>query len=304
MAKCLVLGGGGFIGSHICEELMSLGHEVSAFGTFRRGEQNLKGMKVKVIKGDYRNPTDIRSALEGKEYVFVNVTMSFPRSDVHNTIADIENTIKPSIELFGACVEAGVKEVLYGSTIGVYGESKGEPFKETDAPSPLFPYAINKLTVEHYLGHFGRFHGLNYKILRYSACYGERQALNQGTGVINNFLNSVKEGQPLRIHGDGSMKRDLTYVKDIASGAVALMGKETKHKIFNIGSGKLYSLKDYVAAIEKVVGKTVDKLYEESITDASIMINDISRIKKEIGWKPKFELEEGIKRTWEWVRST
>jgi len=180
MAKCLVLGANGFIGSHLVDSLARAGHSVRAFDRFSSEPLFQENAKIDIFRGDFLNMHDLSEALKGVAYVFHFISTTTPVTAENDPLIDIETNIRMSIELFRACVEAKVKRVIFASTGGaIYGEAHDKPHAEEDIPKPVSPYAIGKLTIEHYLRYFKVKHDLDSIILRISNPYGERQPLHR-----------------------------------------------------------------------------------------------------------------------------
>jgi len=307
MLRCLVLGGNGFIGSHLAEGLVKAGYDVRIFDNFKRGTKNLDAIidKIEIIKGDFWNEDDVCDALKDIDFLFHYISTTTPATAIKNPIYDIESNIIGSVKLFQNAVLNNVKKIIFPSSGGtIYGDSTGVPMKETDPLNPINPYAISKLTIEKYLHYFNQAHGMDYTILRYSNPYGERQNPSGKQGVIPIFLNKIKHGEQPVIYGDGSMVRDYIYVKDAIDATLSVFNKKTTEKIFNVGSGVAVSLNELIEIMSDIVGQKILPDYiENSGTYIPKIVLDISTIKNNSGWKPATELSEGVNKTWKWVKS-
>lgn len=301
MAKVLVLGANGFIGSHLVDSLISKGHIVRAFDRFSSGDVSFNTSEdVEVFAGNYLNSDDLRQALKGIEYVFHFISTTTPASAENDPTIDIDTNIRMSVELFQLCVEAGVKRVIFASTGGaIYGLSESDtPHKEEDLALPVSPYAIGKLTIEHYLRYFRVKHGLQSTVFRISNPYGERQPFHRKQGVIPIFLENIHRGLPLTILGDGTMVRDYVYVKDVTDAISSIFEGEFTYDIYNLGSGAGKSINDIVAAV-----KTVTQVYPEIVhvdtpsTYTHKVVLDTSRFVQEFGRADVTSLQDGIART-------
>jgi len=307
MEACLVLGGNGFIGSHLAEGLVNAGYDVTILDNFKRGTKNLDAIidKIEIIKGDFWNEDDVCDALKDIDFLFHYISTTTPATATKNPIYDIESNIIGSVKLFQNAVLNNVKKIIFPSSGGtIYGNSTGVPMKETDLLNPINPYAISKLTIEKYLYYFNQAHGMDYTILRYSNPYGERQNPSGKQGVIPIFLNKIKHGEQPVIYGDGSMIRDYIYVKDVIDATLAILKKKTNAKVFNVGSGYGVSLNELIDVMSDVVGQKILPDYiENSSTYIQKIVLDISKIQTKTDWEPTTELSEGICKTWEWIKA-
>lgn len=308
MAKCLVLGANGFIGSHLVDSLVEAGHSVRAFDRFSSGVVKFKeSPKVEVMAADYLNRADLKEALKGVKYVFHFISTTTPVTAENDPVIDIETNIRMSVELFQLCVDAKVKRVLFASTGGaIYGASDHSiAHNENDPTFPVSPYAIGKLTIENYLRYFSTKFGLDYVVYRIANPYGERQPLRRKQGVIPIFLDQVRNDLPLTIYGNGGMVRDYIYVKDVADMICGVFERSHKYNTYNIGSGSGNTLNDIVGAIREVTGKKVKTNHEPvPATFVDKVILDVSRFEDEFGIRPQTPLLEGIRATYEHILKT
>ncbi len=307
MARCLILGGNGFIGSHLAEGLVKKGYDVRVFDSFQTGMTNLETIKgkIEIIKGDFLNHADVLEALKGMDYIFHYISTTAPATAIKDPIYDVQTNVVGAVRLLQLAVASKVKRVIFPSSGGtVYGEPTSLPVHETHALNPMDPYGISKLAIEKYLSYFNRAYGLDYLILRYSNPYGERQNPHGQQGVIPVFLNRIKMGERPLIYGDGSMERDYIYVGDAAEATIAALEKQTAYKIFNVGSGAGTSLNQLVGIMSGVTGKKIEPAYApDTAVRVQKILLDVSRMRDEVGWKPITSLQEGIERTWRWINS-
>lgn len=303
MSRCLVLGANGFIGSHVVDRLVDQGHIVRAFDRFDSPDTIFKDSdNIEKFSGDFLNNEDVAKALEGIEYVFHFISTTNPASAENNPLVDVDTNIKHSILLFQACIHNKIKRLIFASTGGaIYGEG-ARPHIESDTPLPVSPYAIGKLTIEHYLRYFRVKHGLDSVVLRISNPYGERQPFKRKQGVIPIFLENIAAGKPLPVMGDGTMVRDYIYVKDVANMTVELFNKKLLHDTYNIGSGKGESLNELIDIISKITKKkiTIERQQVPSTFVDHVVLNT-NRYTKEFGLTRTTNLSEGIKSTYEYI---
>lgn len=310
MARCLVLGANGFIGSHVVDLLAENGHFIRCFDRYKSNIiqfTNHGHHDVEIFNGDFLSSKSLEEALEGIEYVFHFISTTNPIISEKDPKLDIETNIRYSVELLELCVKKRVKRVIFASTSAIYGDHPeiDAPIQEDTKLQPISPYAIGKLAIEQYFRFFKKKYGLDHLILRVSNPYGARQNILGGQGVIPTFLNCVRNNEPVTIYGDGSMVRDYIFVKDLAKVIAHIFDKETKHSVYNVGSGKGHSVLQIVAAIEKVVGKTLEQQHVEAPASfVKKIILDTTRLESEFGVHCNTTLEEGIEKTWERIQET
>jgi UDP-glucose 4-epimerase len=306
MAKCLVVGANGFIGSHLVDKLVQKGEDVRAFDRFGEKPVNfLPNDHIEQVAGNFLNRADLNSALEGIDYVFHLVSTTTPATAENDPLIDIETNIRMSVEFLEECAEHNVKKVIFASSSSVYGDiDSNEPISETVAPEPVSPYTIGKLTIEHYLRYFKRKHNLNSVSYRISNPYGERHSPINRQGVIPIFLHRIANNEPITLLGDGSMVRDYLYVEDLA-GLIAASFEDAKMPLYNLGSGQGVSLNELIETIKNVTQREIQiEQSPKPPTFVQKVVLDISRFKNEFGIAPKTSLEDGIRKTWEYVLKT
>lgn len=302
MARCVVLGANGFIGSHLVDSLVSFGHDVRAFDRFSNHTRKFSAEQVEVVSGDFLNRHDLAEAIRGMEYVFHFISTTTPISAEDDPIIDIETNVKQSVELFQECVHQKIKGVIFASTGGaIYGSGYSDKVNEEALPQPVSPYAIGKLTIEHYLRYFSKKHDLKSVSYRISNPFGERQSMSAKQGVIPIFLWHIAHGEPITVLGDGSMVRDYIYVKDVADMIAQSFDKATK-STYNLGSGRGVSVNELVSVIKKMANHKVDIRFKDSpATFIEKVVLDTTRFTNEFDIRPKVYLEDGIKDTWRYV---
>ena len=208
------------------------------------------------------------------------------------------------MRLYKNSVDFGVKRIVFSSTGGaLYGQVDEIPADE-DAPiRPICAYGVAKYCTEQYLDYFKRLYGIERVILRYANVYGPRQDPLGEAGVVAIFTGRILRGEPITIFGDGNQTRDYTYIEDIVSAnLLALNGKEG---IYNIGTGVETSVNELVHIFEKLLGKKIEHIYAAKRQgEVDRIALDIAKAKKELGFEPKYNVEEGIKKTIEWYKKT
>lgn len=307
MSRCLVLGANGFIGGHLVERLAARGYEIRAFDRFGNRPLNFTvSNKVETFTGDFLNRADLKEALRGIDFVFHLISTTTPATAENDPLIDVDTNIRSSIELLEECVSQKIKKVFFASTGGaIYGDADvQQPIAETVTPQPVSPYAIGKLTIEHYLRYFNRKHGLQTLVFRISNPYGERHSPVNRQGVIPIFLHQIAEGQPITVLGDGSMVRDYLYVGDVAE-LIAQTFEKATQPLYNLGSGQGVALNELVEVIQRVTKREVKIEHKpKPTTFVQKAVLDISRFKDEFGLMPHTSLEDGIRKTWKYVLTT
>lgn len=302
--KSLVLGGGGFIGTHLVGRLLEEGHEVRVYDrTPNRFLGTPQGADY--IEGDLGNHGLIREALEDVEVVFHLVSTTLPKTSNDDPGYDVRSNLVDTLQLLESCVEAGVRKVVFTSSGGtVYGPPETVPIPEGHPTAPISSYGIVKLAIEKYLALFHHLHGLDYAALRVSNPYGPYQNPAGQQGAISVFLNRIRMGQPITIWGDGSVVRDYLYISDLVDALELAATTDTDSKLFNVGHGEGASLNELIELMDSVVDATprVEYLPARSL-DVPASVLDISLAGTELGWRPHTPLTEGIARTWEWIQS-
>ncbi len=301
MAKCLVVGGNGFIGSSLVDDLVARGHEVTAFDRFSASRVAYDSTDVRQISGDFMNRADVREAIRGQDFLFHFLSATTPASSENDPTLDIRTNIASSVELFQDAVDAGVRKVYFASTGGaIYGDQPYDTLNEDVTPLPVSPYAIGKLAIEGYLRYFHRKYGLESLSFRISNPYGPRQRAIKRQGVIPIFLHRLAEGLPLVMLGDGSMVRDYIFAEDAVRMIGETVGRPAKHAVYNIGSGAGASLSDLLEVLTTVTGiePVIDSRPVPS-TYLDRVVLDTSRYSAEFGLQSFESLESGIRKTWE-----
>jgi len=302
--KCVVVGGGGFIGSHLCEALLAKGYAVTILD--REGAPNLERLKQKgatLCIGDFFNPEDLRLALEAQDAVFHLVSTTVPQTSNDDPGYDVETNVIGTLRLLDCARTARIKKIILASSGGtVYGIPQEIPIRENHPTDPTCSYGITKLAIEKYLHLYWILYGLDYQILRLANAYGERQRPTATQGVIPVFLERALRNEEITVWGDGSVMRDYIFVSDISSALVKALTYSGEMKVFNIGSGQAHSLRDVIHIIEKVTGQPLKVKYTTGRSfDVPISVLDITRARSYLNWAPTISLFEGIARMYSWM---
>ena len=286
MSKVLVTGGSGFIGSHLVDRLIELGHSVISVDTKPRLNPNAAGRLVNI--NDRSHTVD---TYKDVDYVFHVAGQARVQPSIHNPQDSIINNVNATAKVLQLSKEAGVKRVIYSMTSSIYG-SHQPPHTEDMSPQPLSPYAVSKLAGEQLCKVYSELYGLETASLRYFNVYGPRESdFGQYTTVVKKFLQQQAAGEPLTIVGDGEQRRDFTHVYDIVEANTAAMDYrgELKGEIFNIGAGHSYSINEIANLI------SIDRQHLPArLGEARETLADNSKAKEILGWTPKLNLEDYI----------
>ncbi len=303
--KTLVLGGNGFIGSHLVDRLRREGHAVRVFD--RNEElyrQPLPG--VEYCHADFGNRTLLAEALEGVEVIFHLISTTVPKTSNDDPAFDVTSNVVETISLLEKCVHRGVRKIVFLSSGGtVYGAPDSLPVAEDHPTNPECSYGITKLSIEKYLALFHLLYDLDYVILRPSNPYGPRQNPLGIQGAISVFLGRIAAGKPIEVWGDGEIVRDYVFVEDLVDGIYRAATRTTTSRIFNLGAGAGHSLREIIGVMRRVTDAEVRVMYTARRRfDVSQIYLDIRRATGELAWQPATPLDVGIRRTWEFVRNT
>lgn len=298
--RCLVLGGKGFIGSHLVDALLRRGFAVRGFdrANIRPLNDAATAARVAWVDGDFTSEADVAGALEGCDVVYHLVSTTLPQSSNADPVFDVETNVAGSVRMLLQAVKAGVKKVVFISSGGtVYGVPQSVPITEDHPTHPICSYGITKLAVEKYLHLFKTLHGLDYAVLRLSNPFGERQRIQASQGAVAVFMGKVLRGEKIEIWGDGSVVRDYIYIGDAVSAMVLAADYAGSERIFNIGSGVGVSLRDIVKGIETVSGKKADVSYTAPRAfDVPVSVLDNTRARRALDWAPTTSFAEGLRR--------
>jgi UDP-glucuronate 4-epimerase len=316
MNTILVTGGAGFIGSHLCERLLSNGVKVICldnFDSFYDPDikiKNAEGMTKKfqdlfeLVTGDIRNPDHLKGIFQKNRVDFVIHLAA--RAGVRPSIADpllYQNVnIRGTIVLLEACKAYKIKNFIFASSSSVYGENQRVPFTEEDLDiQPISPYGATKRSGELLCYSYHHLYGMNIACLRIFTAYGPRQRPEM---AIHKFTRLIDRGEKIPIYGDGSSRRDYTYIDDLIEGILGVIRYHKGYEIYNLGESQTTSLIELIKLIEGAFGKKADiEMLELQPGDVSVTYADITKAKRMLKYQPKVKMEEGIKRFVEWYRA-
>jgi UDP-N-acetylglucosamine/UDP-N-acetyl-alpha-D-glucosaminouronate 4-epimerase len=302
----LVTGGGGFIGSNLVRALLERGDHVRVLDNFSTGSRaNLAGLDAEVIEGELRSYERVHNAVRGAEVVFhLGALGSVPRS-VQDPLTSSAVNIEGTLNVLLAARDEGVRRVVYSSSSSVYGTRRDLPVTEQTPPDPISPYGVAKLAAERYCVSFSRvYDSLETVVLRFFNVFGPRQSpFSQYAAVVPRFVTAVGSEEPITIEGDGEQSRDFTYVSNVVDASIsAARANDASGRIFNVSSGSPATVNQLADMIGRIVGKPVEKTFAPPRTgDIRESWADISAARDTLGFEPRIELDEGLRRTIEYL---
>lgn len=311
MKKYVVTGGAGFIGSALVRGLLALADgSVEVIDNLSTGRpQNLAEVSSQVAfhQADIRNFGAIRPVISGADTVFhIAAIPSVPKSIV-DPVPSHESNIDGTFNVLRACVDGGVRKVVYAASSSAYGDTEVLPKVETMSPNPKSPYAAQKLMGEYYCSAFSSCYGLDATSLRFFNVYGPRQDPGSPySGVISVFMTCLLEHKAPTIHGDGEQTRDFTYIEDVVDLVIkASSAPNVAGKVFNAGNGNRYSLNQIWDLLQKIEGVEIPALHGPSRAgDVRDSQADTTAAMRDLGHAPRFTIPEGLRRTLEWYRES
>jgi UDP-glucuronate 4-epimerase len=310
-----VTGGAGFIGSHLCERLLREGVHVICLDNFDSFyDPNIKIKNVgelvrkfpgqfEPVAGDIRNREHLQEAFK-KIQIHLVVHLA-ARAGVRPSITDPllyqDVNIRGTIVLLEACREFGIKDFVFASSSSVYGENQRVPFSEGDLDiQPISPYGATKRAGELLCYSYHHLYGMNIACLRIFTAYGPRQRPEM---AIHKFTRLVDKGKKIPMYGDGSTRRDYTYIDDLIEGLLATINRHRGFEIYNLGESQTTSLKELIELIEEALNRKANiEMLEPQPGDVSLTYADITKARQRLGYQPKVSMKEGIKRFVEWYR--
>jgi UDP-glucuronate 4-epimerase len=315
MNSILVTGGAGFIGSHLCERLLSDGVKVICLDNFDSFyDPNIKIKNVEAVKkrspelfelvtGDIRNPEHLNEVFQKTQIDFVVHLAA--RAGVRPSISDPllyqDVNIRGTIVLLEACKAHGIKNFIFASSSSVYGENQRVPFTEEDLNiQPISPYGATKRAGELLCYSYHHLYAMNIACLRIFTAYGPRQRPEM---AIQKFTRLIDRGEKVPMYGDGSSQRDYTYIDDLIDGILAVIRYHQGFEIYNLGESQTTSLKELIRLIEEALGKKANiQILEPQPGDVSMTYADITKAQRMLKYQPRVKMKEGIKRFADWYK--
>ena len=302
MARALVTGGAGFIGSNLVRGLLERGDDVRVLDNFSTGNRvNLAGLDVEIVEGELRSYERVHNAVRGREVVYhLGALGSVPRS-VQDPLTSSAVNVEGTLNVLLAARDEGVRRVVFASSSSVYGAQTRLPVDESLPTDPISPYGVAKLAAERYCVSFSRvYESFETVVLRYFNVFGPRQSpFSQYAAMVPLFITAIAAGEQVTIFGDGEQSRDFTYVANVVDATVrAADAQGANGRIFNVAAGSPASVNDVAAAIARIVGKPVEQTYAPPRPgDIRNSWADVSAACEILGYTPLVGLEEGLQRT-------
>ncbi|WP_176345130.1 GDP-mannose 4,6-dehydratase [Priestia aryabhattai] len=297
--KAVVTGGAGFIGSHLVEELVKKGMEVHVLDNMTAGNlYNVHPLAVVHVE-DICSMEAKRIILKEKpDVVFHLAAQADVARSINDPQYDADVNINGTINILEACREGALKKFIFASTSGVYGNLQKDLISEEDIAAPISYYGLSKLTAESYIRLFNNLYGIPYTILRYGNVYGPRQTAKGEGGVVAVFLDKLKKGASLNIHGNGEQTRDFIYVKDIVQANIASIQGGNQETI-QVSTTQSTSINDLLKILKQLHSSKIATFYTSArIGDIKHSCLDNRKARQMLNWQPQFNISEGIKETY------
>jgi UDP-glucose 4-epimerase len=299
MARILVTGGAGFIGSHVADSLIAAGHDVAVVDNLSTGRREFVPAQAQFFHYDINSPEAAELIRSWRPEALVHHAAQMNvRFSVADPVADAQDNILGTLNLLQASKDAQVKKVIFASTGGaIYGDEAPIPARETDAPWPESPYGIAKLAVEHYLRYYHREHGLTAICLRYANVYGPRQNGQGEAGVVAIFIEKFLAGQQPLINGDGLQTRDFVFVGDVVAANLKALDYP-RPGTFNIGTGRETDILTIYLQLQAIARSPLGPQHgpgKPGEQRRSALDSTLAR--EQLAWQPTVALEDGLSRT-------
>lgn len=304
--EILITGGAGFIGSHILAQLQGRRDmDVVVFDNLSSGSKEHVPAGMELVEGDICDEAAVDALFADHHFdavVHLAAQTMVPFS-VDHPVEDCQINLEGVLHVLEACRTHGTGHILFSSSAAVYGDNLHIPLKETERLVPTSPYGITKMATEHYLRVYHELYGMDATVFRFANVYGERQGEKGEGGVVSIFCKLLSQRQGITVFGDGNQTRDFVYAGDIAQAIIRALPLKGCHTM-NVSTGQETSINDLIRSFEKAVGYTVPVQYTAPRTGdilRSVLSNEA--LKRDLGFVPEMDLEEGIRRTYDWYRS-
>ncbi|MEA2905395.1 MAG: UDP-glucose 4-epimerase [Alphaproteobacteria bacterium] len=302
-ARCLVIGGGGFIGINLSNALARAGAQVDAYGR-RLSIRDSLISGVRWTSADFADRAKLAEAVEHADFVFHLVSSSTPSSANADPAADVMDNLVTTLHLLDICRVQSFGRLVFISSGGtVYGIPSMIPVPETAPTDPISAHGVQKLAVEKYLALYRHLYDLDYLVLRVANPYGPMQIARKSQGVVAALMMRALADEPVEIWGSGDVVRDFIHVQDVVRAILMASLHPGPSRLFNLGSGMGTSIKTVIDDIERVVGRGPLKRIHlpARAVDVPSNVLDIRRIREEVGWQPEIEWMDGLRKTMEWT---
>lgn len=295
MKKCLILGAGGFIGKALCQKLHGK-YEIIAYDRAYSTELERIG-DIRQIIGDFTQTRNFTDILQGVDTVVHLISTTLPSDATDGIPEEIINNIVPTTALLESMVKTGVRQIIFSSSGGtVYGDTRDKINTVDSSLAPICSYGVQKKVIEAYIEFYGVRYTLQYKIARISNPYGIGQDAGKPQGVIPIFIRKLLEGEPITIFGEGTEVRDYIYMDDLMNFLDRLIAYEGDEHIFNIATGKVYSLHEIIEKIQKKVGRRFSEVIykDKRFCDVKKSLLDVETTWDLLQYRPQISLDDGI----------
>jgi len=311
MATYLITGVAGFIGSALARAVLAQGDQVRGIDNLSTGRRdNLTEIvhRIDFQEGDLLDLQALYNACRGVDYVLHEAAIPSVPKSMLDPLGSNRANLDGTVNLLMAARDAKVKRVVYAASSSAYGDTPTLPKQEDMTPNPISPYAVAKLASEHYMISFYRCYGLETVCLRYFNIFGPRQdPTSPYSGVLAKFITQMLKGEQPTILGDGKQSRDFTYVDNAVEAnllACKAAANEVAGRVFNVATGRRVDLNETFQILKKLTGYPENVSYgPERAGDVKHSLADLSRAKKHLGYTPKVDFEEGLRRTIDWYRN-
>jgi UDP-glucose 4-epimerase len=313
MSKVLVTGGAGYIGAHVAAELLKSGYGIRIYDDFSNGlHRRVDGKFRDIVDGDMLDRVKLLAALDGIDAVIHLAAKKAVEESVKDPLKYYENNVGGTLNLLGAMAAKGVKQLVYSSSAAVYSPNDKEAVLEDDPTAPLSPYGASKLLAEQLISSVGSAEQISNISLRYFNVVGSNIAEfgdNSKDNLVPKVFLALKNGKRPQIYGsdyptpDGTCIRDYIHVQDLALAHLAALKKVESgyiSQVYNVGSGKGYSVKEMMDQISKSIGRDINpEVSQARAGDSPKLIASIDKIREQLGWSPMASLEEMIDSAWQ-----
>lgn len=300
--KYLVTGGAGFIGSHLVDKLLKNGDKVVVIDNLSSGRKERLNPRAKFYEKDIRDEDIVKIFQKEKpKVIFHYAAQTEIQKSIEAPVLNADINISGTLNVLESAKKTGVKRIIFASSVSVYGEPLLLPIKENGSLNPIAPYPITKLVIEKYLSYYQSL-GLDFVSLRYSNVYGPRQSSSGEGGVVSIFVDTLlKKNTPI-IYGTGEQTRDFLFVKDAISAATSALNAPPG-SIYNAGTAKETTINElYRLIVQNIKFAPKAKRGKPRFGEIKRSCLDFSKIKRELGWEPKYTVEEGLRRTISWFQ--
>jgi UDP-glucose 4-epimerase len=302
--KVLVTGGAGFIGSHVVDRLVQEGHDVTVVDNLSSGKRKNVPRAAQFYKLDVESTKLERVFRNERPSIVMHLAAQMNvRKSVEDPLFDAQVNVVGTLNVLEQATKHGARKVIFSSSGGaIYGEQNEFPATESHVTQPLSPYGISKLCGEHYLSYYARMSGIQVVSLRYANVYGPRQDPEGEAGVVAIFIQKLLNHEQPVIYGNGRQTRDFVYVEDVVEANLIAMGQDAQG-VFNVGTGMETSVNELFQMVVELTKSTSKEVHgpAKKGEQARSVIN-AAKLRLELGWEPKVDLREGLRRTVSYFR--